>query len=134
MGERNQYTFRRADVTELIDLRHCVLRAGLPREMASFGGDDLETTLHFGVFDEHNSLLCCVTMLRSEYDGAPAWQLRGMATADQARSTGIGSKLVPFAEAAAFAATGVVPVWCNARQRAVPFYERLGYRLRERAV
>src|SRR5436190_10031407 len=40
-------TIRRAAAEEVVDLRHAILRAGLPRETAIFPGDDDPTARHF---------------------------------------------------------------------------------------
>ena len=50
----------------------------------------------------------------------------GMAVDPELRNAGVGGKLVDFAEST-FAAAGPRVAWCNARNRAVPFYLRHGY-------
>lgn len=117
---------RRVDVASILDLRHRVLRAGMPREAASFPGDEVETTLHFAACDGHEPR-CCLTLMRSTWDGQPAWQLRGMATDEGLRGTGVGSALVQFAEEAAHDAAPPMPIWCNARLKAMPFYLKHGF-------
>ena len=54
-----------------------------------------------------------------------AWRLRGMATSDAARGTGLG-RLVLEACFEIVRDGGGHYLWCNARLGAVPFYERLG--------
>ena len=57
-------------------------------------------------------------------DGA-SWRLRGMATSDSARGTGLGRAVL----AGCFDVVrqrGGRALWCNARIGAVPFYRRLG--------
>lgn len=73
-------------------------------------------------------LVGCATILMSEWEGKPAWQLRGMAVDEKVRESGIGRKLVEAAEK--FAVASDVPrLWCNARVPAVGFYERMGWRV-----
>lgn len=55
-----------------------------------------------------------------------AWQLRGVATAAEARRRGFGRAVVEAAMAHA-RAEGASVVWCHARVVAIPFYERLGF-------
>lgn len=124
-------TIRRAQVAELIDLRHAVLRHGLPREEAMFPGDDAPTSRHYGAF-RGDQVLCCATLHASEWEGEPAFQLRGMATAPEARRTGLGRRVTEWMEADLRAAAGAgegVPLllWCNARVPAVAFYEAMGW-------
>ena len=54
-----------------------------------------------------------------------AWRLRGMATSDTARGTGLGRLVLEECFAIIREAKGRV-LWCNARLIAIPFYERLG--------
>ena len=57
-------------------------------------------------------------------DGA-SWRLRGMATSEAARGSGLGRVVLEACFAVVREAGGRV-LWCNARLVAVPFYERLG--------
>jgi GNAT superfamily N-acetyltransferase len=57
-------------------------------------------------------------------DGA-SWRLRGMATSDAARGTGLGRTVLEECFAVV-RENGGRYLWCNARLVAVPFYERLG--------
>jgi GNAT superfamily N-acetyltransferase len=119
-------TVRPAAADEVIDLRHAVLRAGLPRESAVFEGDERTTTRHFVAADSRGRVVGCATMLRSEWDGHPAWQVRGMAVAPELRGTGVGRLLLDAIERHA-RRDGPLLLWCNARAPATPFYQRLGW-------
>ena len=55
-------------------------------------------------------------------------QLRGMAVDPARQGTGLGRVLVDAA-VERLRAAGVRRLWCNARDDAVPFYERLGWRV-----
>lgn len=59
-------------------------------------------------------------------EGPGAWRLRAMATADGRRGQGLGGRVL---EAAIdhVGADGGGLLWCAARIRAVPFYERAGF-------
>jgi predicted GNAT family N-acyltransferase len=121
--------FRRVQVDEILDLRHRVLRAGLPAELARFDHDLDATTRHFGAFDgaPDARLLCCLTLLESTWEGGPAWQLRGMATEPDLQGTGVGRLLVQFATDEARRDAPERIFWCNARTSAQGFYARLGW-------
>ena len=65
----------------------------------------------------------------STWDGAPAWQLRGMATDPAFRATGVGRAMLLYLERLLAAESDVRQLWCNARTPARGFYERLGWRV-----
>jgi GNAT superfamily N-acetyltransferase len=118
---------RRARPEEVIDLRHVILRAGLPRETAIFAGDDAPGTVHV-VAVEDDAVVGCATMLKNIWQGEPAWQVRGMAVSPGFQRRGVGGLML--AELQRFAAEhpdGVRLMWCNARSPAVGFYERQGW-------
>ena len=117
---------RPAAPQEVIDLRHAVLRAGLPRETAIFSGDDDPATRHF-VATSAGEVVGCVTLLPSTVDGQPAWQLRGMAVTPRLQRGGVGAQLLAAVER--FVASEQAPrlLWCNARVPASGFYQRHGW-------
>jgi len=57
---------------------------------------------------------------------APGWRVRGMATAPAVRGRGLGA-LVLAALIDHARAQGAELIWCAARPRAVPLYERAGF-------
>jgi GNAT superfamily N-acetyltransferase len=110
-------------------LRATVLRPGRPAEEVHFEDDDAPDTVHVGGFLD-GRLVAVGRLSREAPPGATdrdAWRLRGMATLPEARDRGVGSavlqRLIEHARA-----RGAAEVWCNARVRAVPFYERAGLR------
>ena len=117
---------RRARLDEIIDLRHAVLRAGLPREEAIFEGDEAAETRHFAAVDG-GEIVACLTFHCSSYEGSPAWQLRGMAVAARRRATGAGRDLLTYAEADVLRESPIRLFWCNARTPALGFYRKLGW-------
>src|ERR1700722_1043076 len=120
--DQRNLTLRRAQADELIDLRHRVLRAGLPRAEAVFPGDELPDSRHFGAFDEA-ATVCCATFHQSEYKGETAWRLRGMATDEKFRGRGVGREVLKYSEEALVAEDPIRLFWCNARIAAVKFYQ-----------
>ena len=76
-----------AKLADIIDLRHVVLREGLPRDAAIFEGDEAATSHHFAAFAD-GKCVGCATFHLNEWEGKPAYQLRGMATAPEFRSAG----------------------------------------------
>jgi len=117
----------RVDVEEIIDLRHAVLRAGLPRSDAYFPGDDETTTVHLAA-KNHALVIGCATVLLNQWEGKPACQLRGMAVDPAHQRLGVGGKLL--AEVCRISREkGVAVIWANARKPAAPFYERHGWKI-----
>jgi predicted GNAT family N-acyltransferase len=122
-------SFKRASIEEVIPLRHRILRKGRPIETASFAEDHFESTLHFGLYNEHGNIICCLMMTPNLYKGLDAWQLRGMATDEKWQGKGIGSELVKKSIAAVQEISKKSLLWCNARESAVGFYEKLGWKI-----
>ena len=126
-------TFRRARVEEIIDLRHAILRHGLPRSEAVFDGDEAETSRHYaalsGSLDAPDGVIGCATLHLVAWRGEPAWQLRGMATAPGFRGRGVGRELMALLESDLLADRPTLPrlLWCNARVPALGFYQRQGW-------
>jgi GNAT superfamily N-acetyltransferase len=119
---------RRATADEIVDLRHCVLRANLPRESAIFPGDELPTSWHFGAFDGPKAV-CCATLHLEPWQSEPAWRLRGMATDNAFRSKGVGRALLKFAEEIVIGENPIRLFWCNARTPAARFYQSLDWKI-----
>lgn len=119
---------RRVTVDEILPLRSEVLRGGGPLERALLPGDTEGLGVHWGTW-LGGLLVACVSLYDvTSDDGVMSTQLRGMATAPELRSQGFGGALLIVAlrdwEGRADA---LRPLWCNARIRAVPFYERHGF-------
>lgn len=144
----------RCDVDQILPLRAKVLRAGKPVEMAQFEHDRLSTTRHYALL-EGELAKGCLTLIQNGLeidryvmdvllaeagpllaaaryglgDVIPAWQLRGMATDDGSQGRGFGSQLIRFAVEEALVEGFSQIYWCNAREKAVPFYERNGWKV-----
>jgi predicted GNAT family N-acyltransferase len=118
---------RRACPEEVIDLRHRVLRAGLPRETAIFPGDDAPETVHVVAVD-NDEVVGCATMIKNTWQGERAWQVRGMAVAPRLQRSGVGGLMLKqLQRIAQDDVADVRLMWCNARTPAVGFYERHGW-------
>jgi len=122
-------SFKLATLEDVIQLRHQVLRKGRPIETASFFEDQFKSTLHFGIFNEQNKIICCLTITPNFYKGIDAWQLRGMATDYEVQGKGLGSLLVKQSIKFVQNEQNKALMWCNARESAVRFYEKLGWHI-----
>ncbi|MEO0512429.1 MAG: GNAT family N-acetyltransferase [Planctomycetota bacterium] len=99
---RTTASVRRINASAARPLRQAVLRQHQPPEAVVYDCDAVETTVHFGAFsDGRDAPVGIVTLLvnprEASWNGRvwrAAWQLRGMATAPDARGLGVGRLLV----------------------------------------
>jgi GNAT superfamily N-acetyltransferase len=117
----------RVHAERIIDLRHRVLRAGLPIESARFEGDDEPGTIHLAAIDQTDRVVGCASLVRRPWLDQPAWQLRGMAVESELRRSGVGLALLQEIERHARLAGHADQLWCNARLVALDFYKRAGW-------
>lgn len=119
---------RKITAIETFPVRHPVLRAGKPIESCHFDGDDLETTHHFGYYDD--GILVGIITLKKENDSdfsvENQYRIRGMAVLETHRKKDFGKQLVAHSEAFVIK-NNTNLIWFNARIIAVGFYEKLGY-------
>lgn len=115
-------------VDRIIDLRHQVLRQGLPREEAIFEGDRKPDALHVGAFDG-DRVVGCVTLHVSRWEEQPAWQLRGMAVAPGHQKSGVGRALLAAVDEHVAMNGDQSILWCNARVPAAGFYQKHGWKI-----
>ena len=124
------YSIKQIPSKDTFAVRLPVLRPGKPVESCIFEGDDLPSTVHFGVFDDQNlagivSVFEVTTPLLLQQR---QFQLRGMAVLDAYQKKGLGEKLVKAAEEYITTQGGDV-IWFNAREIAVGFYNKMGYEI-----
>lgn len=124
-----QIVTREARLGEIVDLRHRILRGGLPRETAIFAGDDAPTTVHLAACAGER-IVGCASLHLNQHAGEPAWQLRGMAVEEGYRGAGVGRMLLDHAERVVRQRNGSLLLWCNAREHARGFYEKHGWVVR----
>ena len=109
-------------------LRIAVLRKGFDNPDVHYPQDDDPRSFHLGVFVD-GALVGVASFSPAptpHRDGADAWQLRGMAIDDAQQGVGLGSLLIDEARRRVGAA-GASVLWCNARDTAIGFYEKLGF-------
>ena len=124
------HTIKKIASQETFPVRLPVLRPGKPIESCIFDGDDLPTTIHLGVYDAGQlagvvSIFECNSPL---FDDKRQFQLRGMAVLDTHQKQGLGEKLVQAAQEYIKERGGGL-TWFNAREIAVGFYEKMGYKI-----
>ncbi|MGX5203483.1 GNAT family N-acetyltransferase [Aliikangiella sp. IMCC44632] len=103
---------------QTIPLRHSVLWPTKPPEYCQVEGD--QEALHFGAFT--NNELVCVASVYLNLDKA---RLRKFATKADFQNKGIGSKMLRYIFRS-LKNTNAKVFWCDARESALPFYQRFG--------
>jgi GNAT superfamily N-acetyltransferase len=122
-------TIRRAANDEILDLRHRILRAGLPRDTARFAGDEDAETRHLAAVDGGGRIIGCLSLLLRPWQDQPAWQLRGMAVDADEQRRGVGRSLLTAAEREVLGDGRLRLIWCNARESAIGFYQKGGWQI-----
>ena len=120
--------YRRCEVEETLDLRFRTLIVGTRRTSPNFDGDEDPNTRHYGAF-EGSECVGCLRFNLNEWEAEPAWQLRGMAIEERFRGKRIGASLLEEAIADVLANHAVHRFWCNARETAVGFYVKQGWKV-----
>jgi GNAT superfamily N-acetyltransferase len=118
---------RPATTKEVLSLRARVLRPSLPLEASIYPEE--ARAVHFALYDDAGKLFSVVTAHPEDYPDFPEkgqWRIRGMATELGEEGKGHGAKVLR--ELLDWGREKQVPLfWCNARERAIPFYERFGF-------
>jgi len=112
-------------------LRHRVLRQHESLEDLRLSGDDDPRSGHIAAIDDDSGEVVGTAVVFPEpppWDtgASGAWRLRGMATAEEWRSKGVGGAVLAAVVDHVNLAGGRL-LWCNARLPAVRFYERAGF-------
>lgn len=117
------------EAEETFCVRQPVLRPGKPIESCHFEGDNLGTTAHFGLYenDEIIGVVSIFKVTNPNFVKKEQYQIRGMAVLENHQRKGIGEQLVKKAEHYVREKKGEL-IWFNARENAVPFYEKLEYK------
>lgn len=111
-------------------IRHAVLRIGKPIESCVFEGDNLETTVHFGIFINENlaGISSFFKNSNPNFSETPQYQLRGMAISKQFQNKGLGEIILKYGEAFLKEKDTKI-IWCNAREIAISFYKKNAYQI-----
>ena len=119
----------------VLELRRELLRPGRPVEESVYPTDADPLTGHAVARNDAGDVVGIATIaldpgppvILTSTDPSRHWRLRGMATSDAVRGTGVGRRVLDLAVDHA-RSNGAELLWCNARLPAVGFYERAGWR------
>ncbi|GGE11133.1 GNAT family N-acetyltransferase [Psychroflexus salis] len=119
---------RQVSVTDIIPIRHQVLRQGKAIESSYFTGDTSKNTFHLGVFLNHELAGICSLVNQEKTINAKlyTYQLRGMAVLDKFQGKKVGTSLMHFIPDFLKSKSNS-NLWCNARTSAVLFYEKFNF-------
>ena len=88
---------RETDVSEILPLRHRILRLGLPESASWYPQDQTAETFHLAASVD-GELVGCITVFPESWEAEPGWRLRGMATAEAWRGKGVGTAMLREAQ------------------------------------
>jgi len=126
----SQFVVTRIALADTQPLRIAVLRRGTPAKTAVYDGDEHPDTVHIGARAD-GAIVATSTWIRAPWQESPAEsavQLRGMAVDDSLQGTGVGRKLIDAGIDHA-RSVGARFVWAKARDSALEFYVRCGFRV-----
>lgn len=117
---------RKISADKTYQIRLEILRNGMDLPV-QFSGDFDKETFHLGVFEDGN-LKGIASFMKTTNDlfELPQYQLRGMATLEEVRGKGLGKQLL-IEGINILRDRNVRVLWCNAREVALNFYEKLEF-------
>ncbi len=109
-------------------IRHKMLRPNGTIEDCIFQGDNDELTFHLGAFvDKKLVSVASFYFERNEkFPDEHQYRLRGMATLPEYQGQGLSSSLLRTAFPV-IKQNQCTLLWCNAREKAIGFYEKVGF-------
>ena len=120
----NRIEFASSLYESALELRDVVLRKPLGRSLDFKDLDDENNQLHFGITNLEDKLIACLCVKIIE---EKHYKIRQMAVSDRYQRQGLGKKLIDYVERS-LVACGVTMISLHARESAIEFYEKLGFR------
>lgn len=123
-------TIRKISAQDTFTVRLPVLRKGKSIESCRFDGDDLPTTQHFGLYENHKleGVISLFEQSNPLFEEQHQAQIRGMAVLENNQGKGYGRLLVEHAEKT-LKLENIDFIWFNAREKAVGFYQKMQYEI-----
>ena len=121
---------RKISADDTYPVRQEVLRPGRPLKECFFEGDLEQDTIHLGNYDGEKLVAIATYVPRKNdlFETPSQYQLRGMAVLPSYRGKGLGKKLLLEGEKLLKNKDQEILLWFNARETAVGFYEKYGYK------
>ena len=114
-----------SDYQKAIQLRYSILRAPLGLNFSQEDLDNEKEHIHIASFEDDDLLGCCMLTKIDQH----TLQLRQMAVKANLQRKGIGESIVSFAENIG-RDKGYKRIIMHARDTAIGFYEKFGYKLK----
>lgn len=116
---------------EILVLRFTLLRQDLQNPKAcEYPGDKLDSNFHFAIRDSETQKLACIATFHQEIFGQHpdlnSYRLRAMATVPDYFRQGLATKVLSAGMTEA-KTKGAKLLWFNARIKAIPFYNSMGF-------
>lgn len=128
--KQNKIEVKKITAIETLELRQKVLKPFLQKHECVNPGDEDTATYHFGAFID-GRLVSVATFIPEGHTISPQanrpYRLRGMATLPETQGTGCGGTLLRQSLRTLKDLEQCNFVWCNAREKAFGFYEKLGF-------
>lgn len=118
-------THNSSEYRQMVNLRYQILRQPLGMNFSADELDAEENDILLASFDEDELLACCILSTTSE---PGTLRLRQMAVPKNMQGRGIGAALLLFAENVG-RDKGYKRITMHARDTAIGFYERAGYKI-----
>jgi len=115
---------------DIIDVRHAVLRQGLPRSSCYYPEDSFKHTIHFAASNK-DTIIGCASLYKESHPDfklKQSWRIRGMAVLEEFQSQAVGRQLLEACINHGITQKADV-LWCNARIHAMAFYQREGFKI-----
>jgi len=121
---------KKISAAQAYPLRQAILRPDGTLKDCQFDGDELASTIHFGLFDGDALVAIASVYCRdyesNEYYVGKGYQLRSMAVAKMVQGQGVGQKLLT-AICDEMKIMDVDYLWANARVSATSFYRQADF-------
>ena len=126
------FTIRKSNTKEendrILELRYKILRAPWNQPIDTATDEREESSINAYIKNENGEIIACGRLQENENK---IGQIRFMAVDNRYQGKGLGKLIVDFLEEEA-KVTGLQRIELEARENAVKFYERCGYRVKEK--
>ena len=118
------FGYQTEEYNRAVELRTWILREPLGLKFTEAELKKDEEDIHFGLFEDRK-ILACLTLTKADNGKI---KMRQVAVDADWQGKGLGSQLSIAAEKFA-KEKGFIVMFCHARKTAVPFYQKLGYKI-----